>query len=120
MQYVMLIFQGTTPLPESKEWAALSEEEQQQIYADYGALNQTPGVTPGLPLGRPEDATTVRVQGGKTVTTDGPYQRSSEAVSGWFVLDADDLDAAIEIAARIPPARLGGAIEIRPSEAFWK
>jgi hypothetical protein len=120
MQYVMFIFQGTTPLPESKEWEVLTEEEQQQIYADYGALNQTPGVTPGLPLGRPEDATTVRVEGGQTVRTDGPYLGSSEPVSGWFVAEADDLDAAIEIAARIPPARLGGAIEIRPSEAFWK
>jgi hypothetical protein len=120
MQYVMLIFQGTTPLPGSDEWAALSDEEQKQIYADYGALNQTPGVSPGLPLGLPENATTVRVEGGKTLTTDGPFVGMKEAIGGWFVLEADDLDGAIEVAARVPAARLGGAIEIRPSETYWQ
>jgi hypothetical protein len=119
MQYVMLIYQGTTPLPGSDEWNALSEKEQKQIYADYGALNQTPGVTPGLPLGLPENATTVRVQGGKTLTTDGPFVGMKEAVGGWFVLEADNLDGAIDVAARVPAARLGGAIEIRPAETYW-
>jgi hypothetical protein len=119
MKYVMLIYQGRTPLPGSEEGAELSEEEQKQIYADYGALNQTPGVTPGIPMGLPENATTVRVEGGKTLTTDGPFVGMKEAVGGWFVLEADDLDAAIEVAARVPAARLGGAIEIRPSETYW-
>ena len=119
MQYVCLIYQGTTPLPGSDEWNALSETEQKQIYADYGALNTAPGVTPGLPMGLPENATTVRVQGGKTLTTDGPFVGMKEAVGGWFVLEADDLDAAIEVAARVPAARLGGAIEIRPAETYW-
>ncbi len=119
MQYVMLIYQGPTPLPGSVEWDALSEKEQKQVYADYGALNQTPGVTPGLPLGLPDNATTVRVQGGKTLATDGPYVGMKEAVGGWFVLEADNLDAAIEVAARVPAARLGGAIEIRPAETYW-
>jgi hypothetical protein len=119
MQYVCLIYQGTTPLPGSDEWSALSEDEQKKIYADYGALNQTPGVTPGLPMGTPENATTVRVQGGKTLTTDGPFVGMKEAVGGWFVLEADDLDAAIEVAARVPAARLGGAIEVRPAETYW-
>jgi hypothetical protein len=119
MQYVCLIYQGATPLPGSDEWNALSEEEQKQIYADYGALNQTPGVTPGVPMGLPENATTVRVQGGKTLTTDGPFVGMKEAVGGWFVLEADDLDAAIEVAARVPAARLGGAIEVRPAETYW-
>jgi hypothetical protein len=119
MQYVMLIYQGTTPLPGSEEAAALSEEELKQIYADYGAINTTPGVTPGLPLGLPENATTVRVEGGKTLATDGPFVGMKEAVGGFFVLEADDLDAAIEVAARVPAARLGGAIEIRPAETYW-
>jgi hypothetical protein len=120
MQYVMLIYQGTTPLPGSDEWAALSEDEQKQIYADYGAINQTPGVSPGLPLGLPENATTVRVEGGKTLTTDGPFVGMKEAVGGFLVFEADNLDSAIELASRVPAARLGGAIEIRPSEAYWK
>jgi hypothetical protein len=119
MKYVMVIYQGTTPTPDSPEWAALSEEEQKQVYADYQALNEIPGVTPGPPMGLPANATTVRVQNGTTLTTDGPFVGMKEAVGGMFVLEADDLDAAIEVAARVPAARLGGAIEIRPVETYW-
>jgi hypothetical protein len=119
MNYVVLIYQGSTPLPGTDEWEALSEDEQKQIYADYGALNQDPRVTPGLPMGLADNATTVRVQDGKTLTTDGPFVAVKEALGGYFVLEADDLDAAIELASRIPAARLGGAIEIRPSETYW-
>jgi hypothetical protein len=119
MKYVMLIYQGSTPLPGTDEWNALSDEEQKQIYADYGALNQTTGMTPGEPMGQPDTATTVRVQGGKTVTTDGPFVGMKEAVGGYFVLEADNLDDAIEVASRIPAARLGGGIEIRPAEKYW-
>lgn len=119
MKYVMLIYQGSAATPGSEAWAALSEAEQKQVYADYGALNKTPGVTPGIPMGQPENATTVRVEGGRTLTTDGPFVGMKEAVGGWFILEAEDLDAAIEVAARVPAARLGGAIEIRPSEVYW-
>ncbi len=119
MNYVVLIYQGSTPLPSSPEWEAMSEEEQKQIYADYGALNQTPGVTPGAPMGLPEHATTVRVENGKTLTTDGPFVGMKEAVGGFFMLEAEDLDAAIEVASRVPAARLGGAIEIRPVQTYW-
>ena len=119
MKYVMVIYQGPTPTPDSQEWASMSEEEQKQVYADYQALNQIPGVTPGPPMGLPENATTVRVQNGRTLTTDGPFVGMKEAVGGMFVLEADDLDAAIEVATRVPAARLGGAIEIRPVETYW-
>ncbi|HEY3561170.1 MAG TPA: YciI family protein [Kribbella sp.] len=115
MKYVMLIFQGTA----FEEQAALSEDEKKQVYADYQAINETPGVTPGVPMGLPENATTVRVEGSKVLTTDGPFVGMKEAVGGWFVLEADNLDAAIELAARHPAARHGGAIEIRPSEVYW-
>jgi hypothetical protein len=119
MQYVMLIYQGTTPLPGTDAWETLSEDEQKRVYADYAALNKTPGMTPGPPLGLPENATTVRVQDGQTLTTDGPFVTVKEALGGFFVFEADDLDAAIELASRVPAARLGGAIEIRPSETYW-
>jgi hypothetical protein len=119
MKYVMLIYQGSTPLPGSDAANALSEEEQKEIYADYAAVTATPGVTPGPPMGLPENATTVRVEGGKTLTTDGPFVGMKEAVGGYFAFEADDLDAAIELAARVPAARLGGAIEIRPCETYW-
>jgi hypothetical protein len=120
MKYVLLIYQGTTPLPSSPEaWATLSEDEQKAVWADYAALNQTPGVEPGLPLGLPEKATTVRVKGGRTVATEGPFVNSMGAVGGYLILEADSQDAAIELAARIPAARHGGAIEVRPAEPYW-
>jgi len=114
MKYLLLIHQGTTPLPGSPEWDRLSEDEQKRVYSDYGAINQAPGVTPGLQLQPPESATTVRVQDGKTLTTDGPFVAVKEALGGWLVYEADDIDAAIELASRIPAARMGGAIEVRP------
>jgi hypothetical protein len=115
MQYIMLIYQG----PALERQAALPEEEQKQVYADYQGLNQTPGVTSLPPMGPAENATTVRVKGGKTLTTDGPFVGMKEAVGGAFILEADDLDAAIAVAARVPAARYGGAVEIRPSEVYW-
>ena len=115
MKYMLLIHQGDAPTPRSPEaWATLSEEEQQAVFADYQAINQTPGVTPGQGLDAPEMATTVRVQDGKTLTTDGPFVELKEAIGGYLLLEADDLDAAIELAGRIPAARLGGAVEVRP------
>jgi hypothetical protein len=115
MKYMMLIHQGDAPTPRSPEaWASLSEDEQKAVYADYQAINQTQGVTSGLELDSPETATTVRVEDGKTLTTDGPFVELKEAIGGYFLFEADDLDAAIELASRIPAARLGGAIEVRP------
>jgi hypothetical protein len=115
MKYVMVIYQGTA----QERQAALGEDERKQVYADYQAVNESPGVTPGPPLGLPENATTVRVEGGRTLTTDGPFVGMKEAIGGFFILEADDLDAAIEVAARVPAARYGGAVEIRPSEVYW-
>jgi hypothetical protein len=115
MKYMMLIHQGSAPTPRSPEdWAKLSEEEQQAVVADYQAINQTPGVTPGQQLDEPETATTVRVEDGSTLTTDGPFAATKEALGGYFFFEADDLDAALQVAARVPAARLGGAVEVRP------
>jgi hypothetical protein len=114
MKYMLLIHQGTTPLPGTDAWNGLSQEEQNAVYAAYKAVNETPGFTSGQQLQAPETATTVRVQDGKTLTTDGPFAEIKEAVGGYCFLDADDLDAAIELAARIPAAAMGGAIEVRP------
>ena len=115
MKYMLLIHQGSAPTPYDQEaWGRLSEDEQQAVYADYQALNQTPGVSPGLQLQPPETATTVRVENGATLTTDGPFVAIKEALGGYFVFEADDLDAAIEVASRVPAARMGGAVEVRP------
>ena len=114
MKYMLLIHQGTTPTPPSKAWDNLSDDERNAVYAAYKGINETPGVTPGLQMQPPETATTVRVQDGTTLTTDGPFVETKEALGGYLFFEADDLDAAIELAARIPAARMGGAIEVRP------
>ncbi|MEA2432583.1 MAG: hypothetical protein QOG54_40 [Actinomycetota bacterium] len=114
MKYMLLIHQGSTPVPPSPEWDNLPDADKQAVYADYMAINQTPGVTSGLQLAPAETATTVQVQDGKTLTTDGPFVEMKEALGGYLLFEADNLDAAIELAGRIPAARMGGAIEVRP------
>jgi hypothetical protein len=111
---MLLIHQGDTPTPGSEAWDRLSEDEQRAVYAAYGSVNQTPGVTPGVRMQPPELATTVRVEDGRTLTTDGPFVAVKEALGGYLFYEADNLDAAIELATRIPAARMGGAIEVRP------
>jgi hypothetical protein len=115
MKYLLLIHQGDAPTPYSPdEWARLPEDEQKAVYADYKAISETPGVIPGEQMQPPAAATTVRVQDGKTLTTDGPFVAVKEALGGYFLFEADDLDAAIDLAARVPAARMGGAVEVRP------
>jgi hypothetical protein len=114
MKYMLLIHQGTTPVPGSSAWESLSHGEKGAVYSAYKALQETDGVTPGVQMEPPETATTVRVQDGKTLTTDGPFAEIKEAIGGYCFFEAGDLDAAIELASRIPAARMGGAIEVRP------
>jgi hypothetical protein len=95
------------------EWDQRSEEEKNAIYAEYGAVAQSPGITGGAELQPATTATTVRVQNGDTLATDGPFAESKEVLGGYFLLEADDLDKAIEVASRIPAAR-HGAVEVRP------
>jgi hypothetical protein len=115
MKYMLLIHHGDTPTPRDPEaWAHLSEAERQAVVRDYQAISRTSGVTPGVQMEDPDTATTVRVQNGSTLVTDGPFVEMKEALGGYLFYEADDLDDAIALAARIPAARLGGAIEIRP------
>ncbi|MFN2616725.1 MAG: YciI family protein [Thermoleophilaceae bacterium] len=115
MKFMLLIHQGTAPTPRSPDdWAKVPEADQKEVYADYQAISQTPGVSPGVELQDPESATTVRVQDGKPLITDGPFAETKEALGGYLIFDAEDQHAAIELAARIPAARMGGAIEVRP------
>src|SRR5439155_27190553 len=108
MKYMLLIHQGDTPTPRDPEaWARLSEDEQKAVYADYQAINQTQGVTPGLGLDAPETATPVRVQDGNTLTTDGPVVEIKDSIGRYLPVVADDLHAGIELATRPPAARLG-------------
>lgn len=109
MQYLLQIYTG-----DGEAWNRLSSAEQDAITGEYSAISQAEGVTGGAQLQPPETATTVRVQDGKALTTDGPFAETKEALGGYYLLEAGDLDAALELAARIPAARMGGAVEVRP------
>jgi len=116
MKYMLLIYQGAAPTPRSPDaWARLSDDEQKTIFGAYQAINQTPGVTPGVVLQPAEQtAVTVRVQNDTTQATEGPFVPVEQALDGYLMFEADDAAAAIELASRIPAARLGGAVEVRP------
>jgi hypothetical protein len=110
MKYMLLIHSR----PAEEAYAKLSEEEQNAITGEYFAIRDAPGIVDGARLEPAETATTVRVQDEKVLATDGPFVETKEALGGYYMLEADDLDSAIELASRIPAARMGGAIEVRP------
>jgi hypothetical protein len=110
MKYALLIYPGRTV----EEFEQLPEEQQQSLRAEFLALMDEPGVLGAEQLQPPESATTVREQDGKTLTTDGPFADTKEILGGIYLLEADDLDRALELAARIPVVRMGGAVEVRP------
>ena len=114
MKYVLLIYQ-----PDAFDPKSLPPEEHKMIAEQYQSLTSTPLVTPGLPLGLPQDAMTVRVNGGETQVSDGPYMNLAGAVGGYFIFEADTKEEAIALAARVPAARLGGAVEVRPAQTYW-
>ncbi len=110
MQYMLLIYSDEA----ANTFEGLSEDEQKAIMEEYFAISATPGVSGGNQLQPAETATTVRVEDGNTLTTDGPFATTKEVLGGYYLLEADDLDAALALAARIPAARLGGSVEVRP------
>jgi hypothetical protein len=110
MKYALLIYPGEL----TSYSGQFSEQERESIVGEYLALTQEPGVLGAAQLEPPESATTVRVENGSTLMTDGPFANTKEILGGVYLLEADDLDRALEIAARIPAARLGGAVEVRP------
>jgi hypothetical protein len=110
MRYLLQIYDGGA----SEHDAPLAAEEEQAIVDEYLALGDLPGVVDGQQLRPVETATTVRVQDGRTLLSDGPFVEAKEHLGGYLVVEADELDVALEIAARVPAARMGGAIEVRP------
>ena len=107
MQYALLIYGGA-------DWTSFSEEEQQLQMQQYMEISQAPTTQSGADLGDLSKVTTVQVQNGNTVTTDGPFAETKEYLGGFYLIEADNLDEAIDVAAKIPVARTGGAIEVRP------
>jgi hypothetical protein len=110
MKYLLQIY----PVGAREELERMDEDEQEAIVAEYLAIGRSPGVLGGDRLQPAETATTVRVENGETLLTDGPFVEAKEHLGGYLLLEADDLDAALELAARIPAARMGGAVEVRP------
>jgi hypothetical protein len=110
VQYILLIYSNETP----EHWAALSEAEQQAVMREYMAISELPGTLAGAQLQPSETATTVRVDNGSTLTTDGPFAETKEVLGGYYLIEAENIDAALEVAERIPAARMGGAVEVRP------
>jgi hypothetical protein len=108
VQYALLIY------GEPGRWENLSEEERQTQMREYMELSQRPATHAGADLGELSSSTTVRVKDGETVTTDGPFAETKEYLGGLYLIECDNLDGAIEFASKIPAARTGGAIEVRP------
>jgi hypothetical protein len=110
MKYMLQIYSGEA----ADAYERLPESEQEAIMGEYMAIYETPGVIAGNQLQPAETATTVRVEDGRTLTTDGPFLAAKEVLGGYYTVDVEDIDAALELAARIPVARMGGAVEVRP------
>jgi hypothetical protein len=84
------------------------------VMGEYMALSELPTTEGGAQLQPSATATTVRVDNGSTLTTDGPYAETKELLGGFYLIDVDDLDAALDFAAKVPAARQGGSVEVRP------
>jgi hypothetical protein len=108
MKYALLIYTK----PGSHE--ALPDAELEAVQREYFALSDDPRCLDGAQLHPVQTATSVRVENGSTLTTDGPFADTKEVFGGYYIFQADDLDEAIAVAERIPAARLGGVIEVRP------
>jgi len=91
----------------------LPSDEQDMITTEFQTVRTLPGVLDGNQLEAPDSAKTVRVSGGQTLVSDGPAVDDVAAISGYYILDAPDLDKAIAFAAQIPVARMGGTVEVR-------
>jgi hypothetical protein len=111
MKYLLMIYE------EEKGWAKYTDAERQQIFGEYyqftEGIKKTGEYQGGNPLQPTTTATTVRVRDGKRLVTDGPFAETKEQLGGYYLVDAADLDAAINLAGRIPAARVG-SIEVRP------
>jgi hypothetical protein len=111
MEYLLLIHNAA-------DAAESSDEDRQAMFAAFGKytqrLREAGAFLGGDPLQPPHTATTVRSSGGETLTTDGPYAETKEVLGGYYKIQADSLDEAIEWASQIPSLSRGDAVEVRP------
>ena len=111
MQYLCLIYDDET------NWGTLPEDERNAVFDEYGAftesIKESGNYVAGDALQPTSTATTVRIRGGETLVTDGPFAETKEQLGGYYLVEAKDVDEALKIAERIPSARYG-SIEVRP------
>ena len=108
VHYALLIY--TDPHAQDGD----TDEQRQAVTDEYMAIREDPRVVGGGHLQPATTASTVRVADGNALVTDGPFADTKEVIAGYYLLEADDLDAALELAGRVPAARMGGAVEVRP------
>jgi hypothetical protein len=111
VQYALLIYGS------GEGWEQLTKEEQDAQSQEYMALGQRSETRGGADLGDLANSTTVRVNDGDTLTTDGPFAETKEVLGGYYIVDVKDLDRALELAAQIPSARYG-TVEVRPIDVM--
>ena len=111
MKYILLIY------GDEKVWQSMSREEMEKIYAEHGAYGEAmtkEGVMRGGSELKPvSTATTVRFANGKPTTLDGPFAETKEQLAGYYVIETDNLETALEWAAKMP-GMISGAVEVRP------
>jgi hypothetical protein len=110
MKYALLIYSSEA----GDGFDRLPEAEQRAVMGEYYAISELPGTFGGAQLQPAATATTVRVEDGQTLTTDGPFTDTKEVLGGFYLFEADGIDAALDVASRIPAARMGGSVEVRP------
>lgn len=115
MKYLCMIYEDETV------WQTMPKADREKLYAEYSAFKDDITKTGHLlgcnPLQPTHTATIVRVRRGKVSTTDGPFAETKEQLGGYFLIEARDLNDAIQVASRIPSARTG-SIEVRPIMEF--
>jgi hypothetical protein len=116
VKYILLIHD------DEAAWGAMAEEERNQLFKEYmefgNELQQRGALRAGDQLQPTSTATTVRVKDGKTLTTDGPFAETKEQLGGYYIIETENLDQAIQAAAMVPSTRVGGVIEVRPLVEF--
>jgi hypothetical protein len=108
VKYMLLVYDNPA------NWTDITEEEMKGLYVEYAAVSTDPATVHSAQLSPIDTAKTVRVKNGETLTTDGPFAETKEHLGGYYLVEADSIDAAVKIGARIPSARLGGSVEVRP------
>jgi hypothetical protein len=107
MQYMLLVYD------DSAAWPELSEQEMGAVYEEYAAVSRDKATKHSAQLQGTETARTVRIKDGETLVTDGPFAETKERLGGYYLVEADSIDDALKLAAKIPSARFGGSVEVR-------